>query len=543
MFQNLNVRLTVIALAILVSVAVLARNYMRVDDQGNYTRQMVTLGLDLQGGAHYALELDPNKTGQFTSAQRSDAIDRALRVVRLRVEDLSGGTAEPVIQKVGDHRIIVEIAGKNLNQNRAKEVLQKAAFLEFQIVRPASDVQAQLAALDAAVARVFPAEAPAAPVQAAPAPAGGLLQSADSARRDSAAATPAAAATTNPFSGKVQPVQGGMLVVDTANVRTVQRYLAHPEIQRMLPRGTEILWTHPQADKDFPGSRTLWLVEQRPMMTGEHLQDALAAPDQFGRPAVNFELTRSAGRRFEKATGEHIGDQMAIVIDEQVYTAPVIRGQIANRGVIELGGANLDEATDLALVLRAGALPAPLTIVEERSVGPSLGADSIEKGQIAGIVGVGIVIGLMILFYHFSGFLAVIALGTYVVFLLGSLALLDAALTFPGIAGLILSIGMAVDANVLVFERIREELDAGRSVKAAVNEGFKNALSAIVDSNLTTLITAAILYYVGTGPVRGFAVTLGLGIIASMFSAIFVTRTLFTVYLQRRSSAAQGLSI
>jgi preprotein translocase subunit SecD len=380
-------------------------------------------------------------------------------------------------------------------------------------------------------------------VQAAPAPAGGLLQSADSARRDSGAATPATAAATNPFSGKVQPVQGGMLVVDTANVRTVQRYLAHPEIQRMLPRGTEILWTHPQADKDFPGSRTLWLVEQRPMMTGEHLQDALSAPDQFGRPAVNFELTRSAGRRFEKATGEHIGDQMAIVIDEQVYTAPVIRGQIANRGVIELGGANLEEATDLALVLRAGALPAPLTIVEERSVGPSLGADSIEKGQLAGIVGVGIVIGLMILFYHFSGFLAVIALGTYVVFLLGSLALLDAALTFPGIAGLILSIGMAVDANVLVFERIREELDAGRSVKAAVNEGFKNALSAIVDSNLTTLITAAILYYVGTGPVRGFAVTLGLGIIASMFSAIFVTRTLFTVYLQRRSSAAQGLSI
>jgi len=255
-----------------------------------------------------------------------------------------------------------------------------------------------------------------------------------------------------------------------------------------------------------------------------------------------FELSRTAGRRFEKETGEHINEQMAIVLDDRVYTAPSIRSQIGRNGQIDMGSAKLEDASALALVLRAGALPAPLRVVEERSVGASLGQDSIRNGQIAGLVGVFIVIALMLLFYKFSGLLAVAALGLYVLFVLGALAMLDATLTFPGIAGLILSIGMAVDANVLVYERIREELDAGRNVKAAVNEGFQNALSAIVDSNLTTLITAAILYYVGTGAVKGFAVTLAMGIIASMFTAIFVTRTLFLAYLQRRP-AAQSLSI
>jgi protein-export membrane protein SecD len=257
---------------------------------------------------------------------------------------------------------------------------------------------------------------------------------------------------------------------------------------------------------------------------------------------VVFELNRAAGRKFEVATGQHINEQMAIVLDDRVYTAPSIRSQIGARGQIDMGSSKLEDASELALVLRAGALPAPLRVVEERTVGPSLGADSIQNGQVAGIVGVLVVIAMMLLFYKLSGLIAVAALALYVLFVLGSLAMLDATLTFPGIAGLILSIGMAVDANVLVYERIREELDAGRNVKTAVNEGFQHALSAIVDSNLTTLITAAILFYVGTGPIRGFAVTLAVGIIASMFTAIFVTRTFFLAYLQRRP-AAQSLSI
>jgi len=557
MFQTLRARVALILVAVLASCFALYRNYMRDGADGKPARQMVTLGLDLQGGSHYALELD--QTGQkLTQAQRDDAIERALTVVRMRVDEM--GVSEPLVQKSGRDRIIVELAGLK-EGNSAKEVLQKTAFLEFQIVRPLTELQSGMPRMDQAIARAFPASGKGAASATTPAnPVGGILQTApkaDSAGRDSAArdsagdstavaantTTPAGTAAANaaPLSSKLAPGPYGSLQIRKTDEAEVARWLAHPEVQRLLPRGSELLWSIPETE-ERPELRTLWFVESRPIMTGEYLEDAQAQTDQFGRPVVAFELSRAAGRRFEKATGEHINRQMAIVLDNRVYTAPSIRSQIGARGQIEMGTSKLEDASALALVLRAGALPAPLKVVEERSVGPSLGADSIQNGKTAGIIGVLVVVGLMLLFYKFSGLLAVAALSVYVLFVLGSLAALDAVLTFPGIAGLILSIGMAVDANVLVYERIREELDAGRNVKAAVSEGFRHALSAIVDSNLTTLITAAILYYFGTGPVRGFAVTLALGIIASMFTAIFVTRTLFLAYLQRRP-AAQSLSI
>ncbi|MBD0319686.1 MAG: protein translocase subunit SecD [Gemmatimonadetes bacterium] len=524
-----------ILLAVLASSFFLYRNYMRPGPDNKPSGQLVTLGLDLQGGSHYALELD--ETGQkLTPAQRTDAIDRALKVVRMRVDEL--GVSEPLVQKSGSDRIIVELAGLR-EGNRAREVLQKTAFLEFQIVRPLNELQGALPRIDAAVARLYPASATgAAAAPSATNPVGGILQT----KGDSAKATPATpAATGTPFSSKLNGGQPGALAVKNEDTAQVSRWLRNPEVQRLLPRGTTLLWGVPEVE-ETPGFRSLWFVENDAIMTGEHLENATTQTDQFGRPVVAFELGKAAGRRFEKATGEHLNEQMAIVLDDRVYTAPNIKGQIGSRGQIDMGSAKLEDASELALVLRAGALPAPLRVVEERSVGPSLGADSVQNGKVAGIVGVLIVVGLMILFYKLSGALAVVALAGYVLFVLGSLAALDAVLTFPGIAGLILSIGMAVDANVLVYERIREELDAGRNVKTAVSEGFKHALSAIVDSNLTTLITAAILYYFGTGPVRGFAVTLAIGIIASMFTAIFVTRTLFLAYLQRRP-AAQSLSI
>ena len=556
MFQTLRARVALILFAILASSFFLYRNYMRPGGaDGKPAGQMVTLGLDLQGGSHYALELD--QTGRkLTTAQRDDALERALTVVRMRVDEM--GLAEPLVQKSGKDRIIVELAGLK-EGNNAKEVLQKTAFLEFQIVRPLTELQTALPRIDQAIARAFPASARGAAATSPANPVGGILQTApkadsagrDSAGRDSAGdstavaantTTPAATgATATPLSSKLAPGPYGSLQILKTHEAEVARWLAHPEVQRLLPRGSEMLWSIPETEENAE-ARTLWFVENRPIMTGEHLQDAQAQSDQFGRPVVAFELSRRAGRDFEKATGQHINEQMAIVLDNRVYTAPAIRSQIGARGQIEMGTSKLEDASELALVLRAGALPAPLRVVEERSIGPSLGADSIQNGKTAGMIGVLIVIGLMLLFYKFSGLLAVTALAVYVLFVLGSLAALDAVLTFPGIAGLILSIGMAVDANVLVYERIREELDAGRNVKAAVSEGFRHALSAIVDSNLTTLITAAILYYVGTGPVRGFAVTLALGIIASMFTAIFVTRTLFLAYLQRRP-AAQSLSI
>jgi len=271
-------------------------------------------------------------------------------------------------------------------------------------------------------------------------------------------------------------------------------------------------------------------------MTGEFLVDAKARLDPlYNQATVDFELTRRGGRVFERETGRHVGDHMAIVLDNVVQSQPpVIRSQIGSRGQIELGSASLQEAQDLALVLKAGALPAPLQIVEERSVGPTLGKDSIQKGMLAGVVGVVIVVLIMLFYYRFSGLLAVLALGLYVLFTAGGLAGLGATLTLPGVAGFALSVGIAVDANVLIFERIREELVHGKSIRLAIDAGYKMAMNAIVDSNVSTVLTAAFLFQFGTGPVKGFAVTLILGILASMITSIFVTRTFYMIYLQRR---------
>lgn len=522
MFDRLPARLALIG-AVLVLFA------------GLYLTRGVALGLDLQGGTHMALEVD-DRANPLTAEKKADVIDQALQIIRVRVNEL--GVREPVVQKSGSERIIVELAGASEeDQRRAKEVISKTAFLKFQIVRPADELAGAMGRIDRAVLEAFPAEAQAAPARPA-SPVGGLLQT----RPDTAAGVDTAAVA-RPFSSKVQPSgQEGLFGVDTANVASLQRYLAHPNVQRALPRGTQLRWGVPEpAD---PGFRKLYLLDADPMITGEFLERAQAQPDpQFGRPVVAFGLNRQGARRFGSGTGANVGNQMAIVLDERVYSAPVIQSQISNSGQIEMGNATLAEARDLALVLRAGALPAPIHIIEERTIGPSLGADSIDKGTIAGIIGIGAVILIMIGYYRFAGFLSVVALALYVVLVMGGLAGVGAELTFPGIAGLVLSIGMAVDANVLIFERIREELAAGRSPRTAVSEGFGHALSAIVDSNLTTLITAAILYYIGTGPVRGFAVTLGIGIIASMFTAIFVTRTFFLLYLERRGATQQALSI
>jgi protein-export membrane protein SecD len=281
--------------------------------------------------------------------------------------------------------------------------------------------------------------------------------------------------------------------------------------------------------------RSLFVLEDKAFMKGSALSDASAGRDpQFGQTMVYFQLNRRGGRTFENVTGSHIGDRIAIILDNKVHSAPTVQSQIGSSGQIELGQSPMEEARDLALVLRAGALPAPVQIVEQRSVGASLGQDSIDQGKIAGIIGVLMILAIMIGVYRLAGLLSVGALIVYVLLIMAGLAGLDAALTAPGIAGLILSIGMAVDANVLIFERIREEMEVGRTNRQAVDEGFHQAMSAIVDSNLTTLITALILYQVGTGPVRGFAVTLAIGIIASFFSAVFVTKTLFMIYIARK---------
>jgi protein-export membrane protein SecD len=534
MFANLKVRFALIAALALVSGWLLYQNY---EERGS----VVTLGLDLQGGTHLALEID-DPTGTMPAAQRIDATDRALTVIRTRIDEL--GVAEPIIQKVGDDRIILEMPGaREEDQRRAREVIQRTAFLQFQIVRPLADMEGVLARMDRAVIDAVGAEATA-PSRPAQPGVEGIFQ--PQAEEDTAAVAP--------ISGRLFPTgqsdgHGPVAIYAVANedAEAMQRYLALPQVQRLLPRGTEFRWSHtatarpgqPQA-QDF---RTLYLLTARPMITGEYLQDAQAGRDpQFNQPIVTFEFNRRGGRIFEQGTSENLQRLMAIVLDDRVFSAPIIRSAIASRGQIELSGGAIEEARDLALVLRAGALPAPIRIIEERTVGPSLGQDSIDRGRIAGMIGISLVILTMMLYYRASGVLAVVALSIYLLLVLGGLAAIGATLTLPGIAGLVLSIGMAVDANVLIFERIREELSVGRSPRMAVSEGFGHALSAIVDSNLTTLITAAILFQFGTGPIRGFAVTLAIGIIASMFTAIFITRTFFMLYLDRRP-AAQTISI
>ncbi|MBT8476253.1 MAG: protein translocase subunit SecD [Rhodobacteraceae bacterium] len=277
-----------------------------------------------------------------------------------------------------------------------------------------------------------------------------------------------------------------------------------------------------------------YILEQTPVVSGEDLTDAQPTFDQNGRPAVNFRFNPSGARRFGDYTAQNIGSPFAIVLDEEVISAPVIQDHIPGGSGIITGNFSIEESTNLAVLLRAGALPAELTFLEERTIGPELGQDSIDAGRIACIVAFVAVLVFMALSYGLFGIFANIALIINVGLIFGLLSLIGATLTLPGIAGIVLTIGMAVDANVLVFERIREELKTAKGPARAIELGYEKALSAILDANITTFITAVILFAVGSGPVRGFSITLGLGIITSVFTAIFVTRLLIIMWFERR---------
>ncbi|SFR10864.1 protein translocase subunit SecD [Poseidonocella sedimentorum] len=277
-----------------------------------------------------------------------------------------------------------------------------------------------------------------------------------------------------------------------------------------------------------------YILEQAPVVTGEELTDSQPSFDQNNRPAVSFRFNPSGARKFGDYTAANIGAPFAIVLDDEVISAPVIQSHIPGGSGIITGNFTVEESTNLAVLLRAGALPAGLEFLEERTIGPELGADSIEAGKIACIVAFVAVLIFMALSYGLFGIFANIALIVNVGLLFGLLSLLGATLTLPGIAGIVLTIGMAVDANVLIFERIREELKTARGPARAIELGYERALSAIVDANITTFITAVILFAIGSGPVRGFAITLGLGIVTSVFTAIFVTRLLVIMWFERR---------
>lgn len=278
-----------------------------------------------------------------------------------------------------------------------------------------------------------------------------------------------------------------------------------------------------------------YILERSPVVTGEELVDAQPAFDQNGRPAVNFRFNPQGARAFGDYTAENIGSPFAIVLDEQVVSAPVINSHIPGGAGIITGSFTIEESTELAILLRAGALPAELTFIEQRTIGPELGQDSIDAGRLAALVGLALVAVYMVLAYGFVfGMVANIALVVNVILIIAALSVIGGTLTLPGIAGIVLTMGMAVDANVLIYERIREELRDGRAPIRAVELGFDRALSAIMDANVTTLISATIMFALGSGPIRGFAVTLGIGIFTTVFSAVFVTRLLLAAWLNRR---------
>jgi preprotein translocase subunit SecD len=559
MFGTLKGRIAIIVVMLAVAIAALWRNGLK-------------LGLDLQGGMHLALEV-ADSAGALTPKAKADATDRALEVIRNRIDQF--GVEEPLIQKIGSTRILVELAGIR-DPQRAKNIIEETAFLQFLLVEKSADFMKALPRMDRAVTLAMGGKVPK-PAAGAGANAqnpqaamnlifgqqkdtGKAAAKTDTGKAAARTDTAKAAATTTADTGLLaetdtagprplsallnQGEQDGEFLVAEQDVPEANRYLALPSVQLAIPHGLRLYWGAKPAGRGASLYRPLYLLADKPFLTGDLLEDAQAGRDpQFGQTIVTFQLSRRGGRIFQRVTSQHVGDYIAIVLDNQVYSAPVVKGEIGSRGQIEMGQAPMDQAKDLSLVLRAGALPAPLRIVEERTVGPSLGNDSVAKGRLAGIVGILLVITLMIWYYRFAGFLAIIGLVSYVIVVLGGLALFKGTLTAPGIAGFILSVGMGVDGNVLQFERIREELAGGRTIRAGVEAGFQEAMSAIIDTHLTTLITALILYYVGTGPVRGFAVTLSVGIVASFFSSVFVTRTLFLLYLERRRSATEPLSI
>ena len=512
-------------------------------------RNGITLGLDLQGGMHLVLEVD-DPEGTMAPEARADAIDRAERILRTRIDEF--GVEEPNIQKAGADRLIVELPGIGPDdESRAKDIIQQSAFLEFKLVLPVTELESQLARIDRQIVSVLGPDS----IRAL----GGATEDTNSEVEDllfgGLDAPDSAQADSTGVDGEdveedqsvnFRPLTGllaggdfeGVYLVATEDVETAMLYLAMPEVQRSLPRNVSLHWEEDPIALTQRTFRRLYVTTEDTFVTGEMLEDATAQRDPQGSQAqVNFEFNRAGGRRFSRFTEQNIGNLIAIVLDGEIVSAPVVRARIGASGVIEMGNADMAEAADLALVLRAGALPAPLAIMEERTVGPSLGQDSINSGQIAGIIGMVAVVLIMTLYYRMAGVLAVMALGVYGTLVLGGLAAFNGVLTLPGIAGLILSVGMAVDANVLIFERIREELILGRATRTAVEEGFAHALSAIVDANMTTLFTALILFQFGTGPVRGFALTLSIGIVASFFSALYVTKTFFLIYLSGKKAS------
>lgn len=476
-------------------------------------QKSINLGLDLQGGIHLVLEVDPSK---LSEDERSDVVERAKEVITNRIDQF--GVAEPIIHREGEWRIVVELPGVQDIQ-RAKDLIGERARLEFKILKPPIERTSLLDKVD------------------------NYLAASHGDSSDNAVSDIFGASDETPSLRKyiLQNQGGGDWMVSADNQRTVEAILE--QTAHLVPSDGQFLWgSKLEQMADGNEYRRLYYVRKKVEMTGEIVADAKVTRGQSfeyaNQSIINFSTTDEGVKIFSRVTGSHVDERMAIVLDDRVYSAPTIQVKIRDGRSIITGSSSVDEAKDLAIVLRSGSLPVDVDIVEDRTVGPSLGRDSIEQGRRAALIGLAIVMVFMVFYYGLSGVIADIALTLNLLFVMAILAGFGGTLTLPGIAGIILTIGMAVDANVLIFERIREELDSGKTVRAAVETGYGRAFLTIVDANLTTIITAVVLYQFGTGPIKGFALTLMIGIISSMYTALFVTRTIFNLILSRPETSS-----
>lgn len=537
------------------SIASVRNQLKRIPEANFFTLFTTTSGKNNLKLSRYYYDYGSNNSDIIVALQdeAEDAINRVLEILVNRVDQF--GVAEPTIQKQGNQRIIVELAGVQ-DSERARALLESTALLEFFIVKDINTTNQLMVRIDQVLKGD---ESIAAVTKTTIDKKSNEFQESDDQTvsvselfgetEDSEASSDSAVVDENifaerPFSAMLRNL-GQTIGVPEKNVYAVKKILERPEVQEKLAAvGGMFLFSnkaeeYPLVDGTLEMMYSLFLVEDAAELTGGVVEEAKAnlgsqGSTAAGQPIVNLTMNSDGARKWSIVTGSNVGRQVALVLDKKVHMAPNIREKISGGSTLIEGFADINEAKDIAIVLRAGALPAPVDIIEERVIGPSLGADSVRSGTLSIIIGLGLVLVFMLIYYRFSGLIADFALIWNIVLVLAVLASLQATLTLPGIAGLILTVGMSIDANVIIFERIREELRKGKTPKAAVKSGYDRALTTIIDANMTTVIAALVLWQFGTGPIKGFATVLFWGILISMFTAIFVTRTIFNSLTSRK---------
>ena len=458
--------------------------------------------------------------------EANDSINRIIEIIQNRVDQF--GVSEPTIQKQGNDRVMIELAGIQ-DSERARGLLQSTALLELMIVKDVESTNTIIRQID----NLSSSENQI-----------GIKSQNDNATNVGDLFSSDNEVNDLQFSSLLLGI-GSDLAVDEENLEQLNSILSQDNVKQLLEAtGSNFLFSNSSKTflNDFGEEEEVYIIyhlANNAELTGGVIENAQVRLSQSGvtagQPIVQMEMSSTGSREWARITGANIKKRIAIVLDKKVHMAPVINSQIFGGATVIEGLDSVEEAEDIAIVLRAGALPVPVTIIDQKIVGPSLGADSVQQGTSSILIGLVLVILFIIFYYRMSGFIASFSLIWTLILLLGILALLQATLTLPGIAGLILTVGMSIDANVIIFERIREELRKGKTVRSAIDAGYQRAITTIVDANLTTGIAAGILYQYGTGPIKGFATVLFWGIVVSMFTAIIVTRFLFDFTTSRKN--------